>query len=226
MAIDAIEKWLKAPEMKSGISLFKKYGSNSAKALFYESGVYKLPQLIKDLKAIASTPPQRLSTPVQSVSAPPSAFKRTDKKLPVHVLEIKKAGDKAWKEARNLHATILQQRSRKRRHEMAKRILELVPFAFEQWRNVDEYERTGSLSFLLENKPQERTVGTMSLIELVAATKNIPGYITKFKNQLPKATTKEKTDYLKRMIAEKEAEYAAVNERIAFLNQKIIELCL
>lgn len=223
MALHEIEKWLKAPELKSGIQLFKKYGNNAAKSLFYESGVYPLSNLIKDLKLILSKLPDENAAPEPAAS---SVFKRSDKKLPVHVLEIKKAGDKAWKEARNLHATILQQRSKKKRHEMAKRILELVPFAFEQWRNVDDYERTGSLSFLLKEKPAERSVRTMTLLELVAASKNIPGYITKFKNQLQNAKTKEKTDYLKQMIAEKEAEYAAVNERIAFLNDKIVELCL
>ena len=229
MAVDAIDKWLQNPEFTSGVKIYRQFGKNAARLMFYEQKVYKLPALIKDIQAIRDTlniSTGNITSAKKEAFPAASVFKKENKKLPVHILEIKKAGDKAWKEARNLQSTILQQRSKKRRAEMAKRILELVPFAFEQWRNVDEYEKTGSLSFLLGKEKKEKSVNTMTLLELVAASKNIPGYITKFKNQLQNAKTKEKTDYLKKMLAEKESDYSAVNGRLEYLNQKIIELCL
>lgn len=228
MAINPIDQWLKKPEYDSGVVLFKQYSTNAAKILFYETKVYKLPQLINDLKALRND--AVVFVEEKKVSVEKTAFKQTPKNLPPHILELKKQADKAWKEARDMHSNILLVRSKKKRHDMAKKILELVPFAFDNWKKVDQFEKTGSLSFLLEKNSNTNTdkkpINQMTLMEMINSCKNIPGYITKFKNQLQNSKGKEKTDYLMKMIAEKEAELSAINERILFLDAKIIELCL
>ena len=216
MSLHAVASWLKNPEFKSGVELYKKYGNNPTKLFFFENGAYGLNKLIKEI--------QCLNIKEKKTTVKPAIIVEK-KKYPLHISELKKQADKAWKEARDLHSTILETKNKNKRKLMAQRILELRPLAFELWQKVDHFEATGDLSFLVKDD-EVNSIDKLNLNELITRTKNIPGYITKFKSQLKTAKDKTKIDYLMKMIAAKEMELKAIYERLNFLNDKIIELCL
>lgn len=201
--------WLNNPEFNSGLELFRKYSKNTAILFFFENKLYGLDRLVTEIKKIKIT---------AATTALPTK-KNTADKIPDVIQGIIDAKNIAWKEARDLHARLMAEPSKVIRHQMAKRITELMPIVKDCWKKLDQYELTGDYSFLTEIKQESKP----DLIKLFSDKILKQNYIIKARRELAAITDALKKQNKAKHLASLEADMENLNKRIDFLNKYIID---
>lgn len=209
MAIAAITSWLTKPNLASGLILYKKFIKNSARLFYYQSEIYPLSDLIEEL------------TEYNNLATEPEQKKDNKKDYPPTIRELDELGSKAWKERNYLRSIILLEPLPEKRKIMAFRILECTDNAFDAWNKVAHWKETGELPFKMEHK-----VTADDLFTLIEKIKHIPTYLSKLKKKLEDNPDAMRYAELMEKKAKHLSDLESANQRLTFLNDKIIELCL
>ena len=211
MAIAIITNFLLKPNLASGLHLYKKFIKNDARLLYYQEEIYSLDELVEELSDF-----NKIAT------EPVLKEKKNKKDWPPEIAELDMIAGNAWKERNYLRATILQEHDELKRKEMAFKILDNTDVAFDTWNKIKHWESTGELPF-----KAVPVILNDDLLTVIDKIKNIPAYLSKIKKKL----TDEKPEgkrYLELLDqkAKHTADLQAARNRLIFLNEKIIELCL
>ncbi len=206
MLQNTIDKWLLKPEFNSGLLMLQQYSKNKAILFFFENKMYGLDRMVSEVKKIQL--PDVHDNNVVNI------------KTPAVIKGIIDAKNIAWKEARDLHARLMGEPSKTERHKMALRITELSAFVKECWYNIDRYNATGDYSFLTAKK---EIIQKPDLYKLFSEKSLKNNYIIKAKKELTRIDDVFKKQQKANHLASLEADIQAIDSRISFLNEHIIQ---
>lgn len=211
MAIAIITNFLLNPNLASGLHLYKKFIKNDARLLYYQEEIYSLDELVEELSDFN-----------KNASEPEVKEKKNKKDWPPEIAELDLIGGNAWKERNYLRATILNEPDEHKRKLMAYKILDNTKLAFDAWNKINHWESTGELPFTAAP-----VIINDDLLTVIDKIKNIPAYLSKIKKKLTeeKPVGKRYLELLEQK-AKHTADLQAARNRLIFLNEKIIELCL
>jgi hypothetical protein len=222
MAIASITTWLDNPNKSyhHGRLLYEQYGDSRVLLTLLKSGsgsyhFSKLKEGLEKVNKKANLVPKQVVVgnylPAEKSDLSKKNPDFTD--APAEIEKIRQEKSKRYAQARDLFANIRFMDSRENRLRAGLELLDHMDFVNDSWLVIDEWKETGKV-LELKKVETEKEVADLSVAEMLKEVKNLPTYISKYKQKLKNA----KAPALKSKFAKK---LEAMQHRFNLIKQRL-----